>query len=75
MPVTPQNRTSLGKFVKSVCGDRGKQESRICNGRMIPIWCYPFPDTDVEKAVMQQAMQSKATWDEKPHHNTSLKAV
>ena len=53
LPVTLQNRTSLGKFVKSVCGDRGKQESRICNGRMIPIWCYPFPDADVEKAVKQ----------------------
>ena len=53
LPVTLQNRTSLGKFVKSVCGDRGKQESRICNGRMIPIWCYPFPDADIESAVRQ----------------------
>lgn len=51
LPVTPQNRTSLGKFVKATCGEIGKQESRICNGRMIPIWCYPFPNADVEKAV------------------------
>jgi prophage antirepressor-like protein len=51
LPVTPQNRTALGKFVKAACGNIGKQESRICNGRMMPIWCYPFPNSEVEKAV------------------------
>lgn len=51
LPVTPQNRTSLGKFVKAACGNIGKQESRICNGRMMPIWCYPFPNSEVEKSV------------------------
>lgn len=33
------------------CGDLAKQESRICNGRMIDICCYPFPNADVESAV------------------------
>jgi prophage antirepressor-like protein len=51
LPVTPQNRTALGKFVKAACGNIGKQETRICNGRMMPIWCYPFPNSEVEKAV------------------------
>ena len=51
LPVTTQNRTTLGKFVKATCGDVGKQEDRICNGRMIPIWCYPMPDKAVEDTV------------------------
>ncbi len=51
LPITLQNRTSLGKFVKAACGNIGKQESRICNGRMMLIWCYPFPNSEVEKAV------------------------
>ena len=51
LQVTTSNRISLGKFVKSLCGEIAKQESRICNGRMTPIWCYPMPNTDVEDAV------------------------
>jgi glycosyltransferase involved in cell wall biosynthesis len=51
LPVKPQNRIALGKFVKSLCGDLAKQESRLCNGRTISICCYPFPNADVEKAV------------------------
>ncbi len=51
LPVTVKNRIALGKFVKSICGELGKQESRICNGRIMPIWCYPFPNADIESAV------------------------
>lgn len=51
LPVTAKNRTTLGKFVKATCGDVGKQEERICNGRMMPIWCYPMPDKTVEETV------------------------
>jgi prophage antirepressor-like protein len=51
LPVTTQSRTTLGKFVKATCGDLGKQEERICNGRMMPIWCYPMPNKDIEAAV------------------------
>jgi len=51
LPVTAKNRTTLGKFVKATCEALGKQEERICNGRMMPIWCYPMPNKDVEAAV------------------------
>ena len=51
LSVNASNRTSLGKFVKAACGATGKQESRICNGRMIPIWCYPYPNAEVEEAI------------------------
>jgi phage regulator Rha-like protein len=51
LPVTIKNRTTLGKFVKATCEDLGKQEDRICNGRVIPIWCYPMPNSEVEAAV------------------------
>lgn len=53
LPVTTSNRVALGKFVKSVCGNLGKQEQRICNGRTMPIWCYPSSDRTVENAVRQ----------------------
>lgn len=38
--VTPGNRVSLGKFVRSQL-TTGVKEKRLCNGTQREIWCYP----------------------------------
>lgn len=39
-PVTPSNRSHLGKHVKALLGDHGKTERRLCNGTMRDIMLY-----------------------------------
>ena len=40
-PVSVNNRSQLGKFVKSQVGEMAEEEKRLCNGTMRLIKCYP----------------------------------
>lgn len=49
-PVNMNNRCKLGTFVRSVLPSIGKQEKRLVNGQMRPVWCYP-DNQDVRDAI------------------------
>ena len=44
LPISYHNRSQLGKFVKSQCGEIARVEERLCNGTMRKIYCYPDCD-------------------------------
>ena len=50
LPVSFNNRSQLGKFVKSQVGELAQQEERLCNGTMKMINCYPDCET-VRQAI------------------------
>jgi len=50
LPVNIKNRSQLGKFVKSICGDVAIREDRLVNGTMRSVCCYP-DNENVREAI------------------------
>ena len=51
LPVDFHNRSKLGVFVKSKCGELSKLEKRLVNGVYINVHCYPEDNPVVIQAV------------------------
>jgi len=50
-PVTANNRSTLGRFVKTRCGHIAQQEQRLVNGTTQYVSCYPEGNEEVRKAI------------------------
>ena len=47
------NRSQLGKFVKSRCGELAQQEQRLVNGQTRNVACYPEDSDVVKQAIIE----------------------